>query len=324
MHEAELLDAVRSPFPADALGLPLGGAVVIDARDAEARGDIAALRSAVASLPCVLIATADASSPSAELYDVIAAPDDPALPSVLHTVTAFPRASTALALLLRGARQPVDHGLATESAVYSVLQSGPEFAAWRADHPVRAREEPDRPTVRIERDGARVLVTLSRPAVHNACNARMRDELLDALALAHGDASVREVVVAGDGPSFCSGGDLDEFGTFPDPATAHMVRLARSVGRVIAAMSDRVTARIHGACTGSGIELPAFAGRVVAAPGTTIALPEVGMGLIPGAGGTVSLPRRIGRHRTAWLALSRRPIDAETALGWGLLDAVEA
>jgi enoyl-CoA hydratase/carnithine racemase len=84
-----------------------------------------------------------------------------------------------------------------------------------------------------------------------------------------------------------------------------------------------VTARLHGACYGSGIELPAFADRVVAASDTRIALPELGLGLIPGAGGTVSLPRRIGRHRTAWLALSGAAIDATTALGWGLVDEVQ-
>jgi enoyl-CoA hydratase/carnithine racemase len=62
---------------------------------------------------------------------------------------------------------------------------------------------------------------------------------------------------------------------------------------------------------------------VLAAPGTVIALPEVGLGLVPGAGGTVSLPRRIGRHRTALLALTRRSIDARTALRWGLVDELE-
>jgi enoyl-CoA hydratase/carnithine racemase len=71
---------------------------------------------------------------------------------------------------------------------------------------------------------------------------------------------------------------------------------------------------------GAGIELPAFARRVVADRGAFFELPEVGMGLVPGAGGTVSLPRRIGPQRTAWLALTGRRLDAETALSWGLVD----
>ena len=85
-------------------------------------------------------------------------------------------------------------------------------------------------------------------------------------------------------------------------------------------MADRVTAHLHGACAGSGIELPAFASRVVADPSTIISLPEVSLGLVPGAGGTVSLPRRIGRHRTALLGLSGLPVSAGTARAWGLVD----
>jgi enoyl-CoA hydratase/carnithine racemase len=83
-----------------------------------------------------------------------------------------------------------------------------------------------------------------------------------------------------------------------------------------------VEAHVHGACVGAGVELPAFARRVVAAPDTWFQLPEVGMGLVPGAGGTASLPRRIGRQRTAWLALTGVRLPAATALEWGLVDAI--
>jgi enoyl-CoA hydratase/carnithine racemase len=102
--------------------------------------------------------------------------------------------------------------------------------------------------------------------------------------------------------------------------TAHAVRLRQSVGRAIEAVRERVVVHLHGACAGSGIELPAFAGHVIAAPDVRISLPELALGLIPGAGGTVSLPRRIGRHRTARLALTGEPVDAATALSWGLVD----
>jgi enoyl-CoA hydratase/carnithine racemase len=129
-------------------------------------------------------------------------------------------------------------------------------------------------------------------------------------------------VVSGHGPSFCAGGDLDEFGTFPSPEEAHHIRVRTSIGAAIARIAERVTFRIHGACYGSGIELPAFAGRVIAAPDTRIALPEIGLGLIPGAGGTVSITNRIGVAKTRALTLSRQVIDAETALAWGLVDAI--
>jgi enoyl-CoA hydratase/carnithine racemase len=68
------------------------------------------------------------------------------------------------------------------------------------------------------------------------------------------------------------------------------------------------------------MELPAFAGRVAARRDAYFILPEVALGLVPGAGGTASVPRRIGRQRTAWLALSGERIDAPTALAWGLVD----
>ena len=164
-------------------------------------------------------------------------------------------------------------------------------------------------------------VTLARPEVRNALNARMRDELYEALSIAVADATLR-VVLDGDGPSFCAGGDLNEFGSRPDPPQAHVLRLRRSVGLLLAHISDRVEAHVHGACRGSGVELPAFAGRVTAARDATFGLPEVALGLIPGAGGTVSISRRIGRWRTAQLALSGDVIDAATAHAWGLVDEV--
>ena len=147
---------------------------------------------------------------------------------------------------------------------------------------------------------------LNRPHVRNALNRSLRDGLLEGLALAAADASLTGVVLRGEGPSFCSGGDLDEFGTFTDPAAAHMVRLATSIGRAIAALGPRLVAQVHGPCAGSGVELPAFAARVCARTDFTAALPEIGLGLIPGAGGTASITRRVGRHRMALLALGGR------------------
>ena len=82
--------------------------------------------------------------------------------------------------------------------------------------------------------------------------------------------------------------------------------------------------RLHGACIGAGIELPAFAGRVVAAPDSSFRLPEVGMGLIPGAGGCVSLPRRVGRQRFNRMAMTGEALSAGEALRMGLIDAIEA
>lgn len=81
---------------------------------------------------------------------------------------------------------------------------------------------------------------------------------------------------------------------------------------------------MHGTCVGAGVELPSFAHRIVADPATMFRLPELAMGLIPGAGGTVGLPRRIGRWRTLHLVLSGMAVDARTALAWGLVDELAA
>ena len=178
------------------------------------------------------------------------------------------------------------------------------------------------PACLLERAGNRLEIRLNRPARHNAFSSALRDALCEGLGVALADPSIDEVVLLGEGDSFCSGGDLDEFGSFPDPAQAHAVRTTRSPALLIARLAGRIRSEIHGACIGAGIELPAFTDRIVACEDCFIELPEVKLGLVPGAGGTVSITRRIGRQRTAWLGLSGRRIDARTALAWGLVDEV--
>lgn len=260
-----------------------------------------------------------------DLCDVVVRDGDGALERIEENLATHPIAGATLALLLRGqAHLSVGDGLVAESAAYSVLQSGPEFATWRAGHPARTAADPHDADARVrtERDGATLRITLTRPHRLNALDARMRDELVEALALAAGDPTLTLVELRGEGRAFCAGGDLDEFGTRPDPATAHLIRLERSVARALARLTKESVAYVHGATVGSGVELAAFATRVVAAPDAQFALPEIGMGLVPGAGGTVSLPRRIGRLHTAWLAFSGLSVDAATALAWGLADEI--
>ena len=281
------------------------------------------------ALPCPVIAFApNGPAPAVrallEACDVVVATRDE-LTACADGIGAAPLAAATLVQVLRAGvgLAPAD-GLVLESLAYATLQAGPEFGCWLA---ARSRRSTPRPTtapvVRLERGAEELTITLDRPDRHNAFSARMRDALAEALALAAIDPSLA-VVLRGNGPSFCSGGDLDEFGTLSDPATAHLVRTTRSPARLLAEIGARVRAEVHGACVGAGIELAAFADRVVARPDTFVALPEVAMGLIPGAGGTVSLPRRIGRQRTAYLALSGRRLDVATAHAWGLVDAVDA
>ncbi|WP_095046430.1 enoyl-CoA hydratase/isomerase family protein [Streptomyces sp. WM6386] len=234
-----------------------------------------------------------------------------------------PQATVTLGRLLRQTPSLTTlDGLAAEAAAYSMLLGGNEFAAWLAERGPRAVLA-DGECVRLSRDGGRLSILLDRPARRNAFAFRMREELYDALEVAALDDSVEEVELAGAGPVFCSGGDLAEFGTARDLVAAYLVRLDRAPWRLIDRLRDRVTVRVRGAAVGAGIEMAAFAGRVVASPGAFFQLPEVRMGLVPGAGGTVSVPRRIGRWRAAWLMLSGARLDAGTALRWGLVDEVD-
>jgi hypothetical protein len=236
-------------------------------------------------------------------------------------VCAAPRAALTLVRLLPLTETlPVRDGLVAESLAYSMLLAGPEFLAWRARTPrqVAAGQEGGDPVL-VTRRGAVLTVALNRPGRHNAFGVAIRDGLVAALEIAAADPGLR-VELTGRGPSFCSGGDLAEFGTAPDVATAHLVRSYRNAGASVHACADRVRAVVHGACIGAGIEIPAFAGCLLARHGAWFQLPELRMGLIPGAGGTVSVTRRIGRWRTGFLALSGQRVDVPTALRWGLVD----
>jgi hypothetical protein len=279
-------------------------------------------REVLASLPFVVVGVTSGAVDDRwlALCDVAVTAGDDALDRIEYNLERHPITAATLALLLRGqGGLSIGQGLVAESSAYSVLQSGSEFAAWRAAHPARP-EGDEGARVRVDRDGDSLTLTLDRPGRLNALDAAMRDALAEALTVAAADPGVRRVVLRGEGRAFCAGGDLDEFGSRPDPATAHVVRLERSVGRMLSRLQKSTVTYLHGACMGSGIELAAFTDTVVAAADTQIALPEIGLGLVPGAGGTVSLPRRIGRLRTAWLAFSGCTIDAQTAHAWGLVD----
>lgn len=248
------------------------------------------------------------------------------LPRILETAARSPGATRVLIKLLEASpRRDVSDGVVMESLAYSMLLAGPEFRSWREATPPAPLTEVAEP-VRLTRDGGRLEVTLDRPERHNAWGRQMRDGFLAGLELAALDETITEVVVRGAGQSYCSGGDLDEFGTAPDVVSAHHIRLARSGALAVTALRERLDAglrfELHGHCIGAGIEVPAAAARLVADPDTRFRLPELRFGLVPGAGGTVTLPRRIGRWRTAWMALTDSYVDAATALDWGLIDEV--
>jgi len=326
---AEACERLPAADAADAFSAACGQPwVAVELTGAARAGEeMEALRRALAALPCPTLALAPdprapAAAEMAPAFDVVVG-DPVELAPLVAAVRETPLAAAALVQLLRGSdERSVEQGLVAESFVYSTLQAGPEFARWLARQPTLRPELPEAPPLKVVREGARLELVLDHPAKRNAYSAAMRDALCEALQLVLCDDSIEVVVLRGEGPAFCAGGDLDEFGLLADPATAHAIRTTRSAGRLLAACAPRVRAELHGACIGAGIELPAFAGTLVAAPDAFFQLPERAMGLVPGAGGTVSLPRRIGRQRTAWLALTGARLDAQAAERWGLVDAL--
>lgn len=267
-------------------------------------------------LPLVVIGVGE---PHAACDVMVDAPDE--LEQVTDAVRRNPQASTTLAQLLRLSVRLLPHeGFVAESLAYATLQSGTEFATWLSTRGDRVRKEEPEPPVLVSRHGDQLRVELNRPRLHNLYNAAMRDALAEALSLAVVDPDIATVMLSGRGPSFCAGGDLAEFGTVNDPATAHLIRSTVNTAPLFVHLADRLHVAVHGAAVGAGCELAAFATHVTSTIDATFRLPEVSMGLVPGAGGTVSVTRRVGRHRAAWLMLTGASIDAVTAFEWGLVD----
>lgn len=318
LSQAELETRLRSPA-AEELSAAAGVACVV-LEDGQAPGP---RRAHPPRCPVVAV------HPGGEVPDVVdvAVRSAEQADGVVEAIQRNPIAAMVLVQLLRhNERVGVEDGLFAESLAYSSLQHGAEFrgwlAAWQAQS--RRRHPPSgEPAVLAERADEQLCITLNRPAKRNAYAADVRDALCEALAVAVADDSIRQVVLQGAGACFSAGGDLDEFGAARDAALAHASRMTRSAASLLHRLRDRTCARLHGACIGAGIELPAFAGRVVAREDAFFQLPEVGMGLIPGAGGTVSILRRIGRRRLAYMALTGERVRTPEALAWGLVDAVE-
>jgi len=329
--DAAELVALASAHPVPEELSPLTGDGLLVVRDTQSRGRSADVARWLRGVPAVTVLVGPGADPPDGFDVYVTGLADPPPPwvhapvaGVVDAVRAQPLVSLAAVALLR-ASEGADtwSGLAAESATYAALLASAPFAAWREARPPRPAVPAAEPPVLVDRHDGCLRIVLNRPRVHNAIDSAVRDALVEALAVAVADASVDLVEIAGAGPSFCSGGDLEEFGTTDDPATAHAVRLTRHPARWIDLCAARVVVHAHGACLGAGIELASFAGRIVATPDAYFGLPEVALGLVPGAGGTVGIPRRIGRARAAWMVLTGARLDAPTALAWGLVDAVE-
>ncbi|MFS1523136.1 enoyl-CoA hydratase/isomerase family protein [Microbulbifer sp. 2304DJ12-6] len=218
----------------------------------------------------------------------------------------------------------IAQSLLIESLAYSTLQSGCDYQNWlaeRSEPPKKITDSKGEPIL-LERRNDIVYAKLNRPEFHNALTVELRDALLEVLTLLEVDTSIIRLEMCGLGQCFSIGGALKEFGLAGDPAAAHSIRCKTNPAYLFARNSHRIHCHLHGACIGSGIELPAFSCHLTANTKTFFQLPELRFGLMPGAGGCISIARRIGRHRTALLALSGKKINTKKALEWGLIDSI--
>ena len=180
------------------------------------------------------------------------------------------------------------------------------------------------PAVLYEKsDGGRIArVTLNRPEVLNAYDVAMRDALYEALLAVRDDPEVRVMLLAGNGRAFSTGGDLREFGSAPSPAAARAVRWRRDVWGLLCGLPKVTVAVVHGLAVGGGFEMAMLCDQCWASSDARFSLPETGLGMLPGVGGTQTLPRLLGLGRAMDLVLTGRAIDAATALRLGLVNAV--
>jgi hypothetical protein len=238
-------------------------------------------------------------------------------------VRTWPMAATIACRVLRiGECLPFSRALDVESFAYSTLLGGAEFERWLEQRSLKPIATSTVPLVLIERQADVVTLTLNHPNTHNAMTAEMRDALYAALANILDDPTMPTVMLQGAGKCFSTGGALPEFGTATDLAQAHHIRTLRSCTALFNRLGPRVHVQLHGACIGSGLEVAAAAAYRTATATAWFQLPELHMGLIPGAGGTKSVAQAIGRHRTAWMLLSGKRIDARRAHEWRLVHEI--
>jgi len=166
-------------------------------------------------------------------------------------------------------------------------------------------------------------VTLNRPHALNAYNLQMRDELYQVLAAIKDDPEVKVAIFRGAGErAFCAGADLTEFLTAPSPVIARQVRWERDVWGLFLSITKPLIAALHGYVLGSGIEMALCCDIRVASEDAQFGVPEVGLGIIPAAGGSQTLPRVIGRAQALEVLLTGRWIKAEEARRLKLVNQV--
>lgn len=185
-----------------------------------------------------------------------------------------------------------------------------------------AEEERLEPELLVETPAPGIrLLRMNRPQAHNALSRALLAQLLAAVAAA-ADQVTRVLVLAGSGPSFCSGADLKERRELSDAEKYAHNRQINALAEALFTAPLCTIAMIGGAALGGGLELSLACDLRFAAEGVTLGLSEARVGAIPGAGGTQRLPRLIGPARALQMIYSGEPIGTAQALDWGLVNEV--
>ncbi|HVV48893.1 MAG TPA: enoyl-CoA hydratase-related protein [Polyangia bacterium] len=179
------------------------------------------------------------------------------------------------------------------------------------------------PRALVEREGAIALLSVNRPEARNALDAETLDALHDAIVALEHDGAVRCVILTGAGDkAFAAGADIKAMAA-ADPAGAELlVDHAHRLGDLLEASRLPVIAAVHGFALGGGFELALACDFIYAARGANVGFPEVGLGVIPGMGGTQRLVQRIGVARARELIYTGRLLDAEAAARMGVVNEV--
>jgi len=186
-----------------------------------------------------------------------------------------------------------------------------------------AEEMPELQFVRFEVDGDVAVVTVDRQQALNALNEDVLVELALAFQMAEANVAVKALVVTGAGRAFVAGADITGVNQVEDAFSAREFSLlGQDVCNSLAALPFPTIAAINGFALGGGLELALAADLRVASTQAKLGLPEVGLGIIPGYGGTQRLPRLIGQGRALDLILTGRHVSAEEALQLGLVNRV--
>lgn len=178
-------------------------------------------------------------------------------------------------------------------------------------------------TIIYEKRHAKAYITLNRPKSLNVYNIRMRDELYEALQAVRDDNEVKIVILKAAGDrAFCAGADLSEFLTAPSPIIARQVRFERDVWGLFLKIEKPIIAALHGYVLGSGVEMALLCDIRIASEDTQFGVPEMGLGIIPAAGGSQTLPRTVRRGYAMEMLLSGRWLKADEACRIGMVNKV--